>query len=233
MRNSFSLQMHPIRSSWIPLYCRHLEHVYSVSVLKKSQSLHWTGLDCTCPVRKDTVWEIFAKASLKCARKESVKITGRCRAKTRITICPFSDAFLRGIRSFYNPNPEQPLPAERSSLSPRGLTQGAPRGTSRFWSSSASASGAGQRSRIARLPSQPGNSGAHGHRTQSPACSATCPACPGSAAERSLTVSSRPHSRTRCRGSSAGNMCQARMWLHPQRYQTAGYSNEHKDSFAH
>lgn len=56
------MQMHPIRSSWIPLYRRHLEHVYAANALKKSQSLHRTGFDCTCPMRKNAVLGILAKA---------------------------------------------------------------------------------------------------------------------------------------------------------------------------
>lgn len=218
MRNSSSLQMHPIRSSWIPLYCRHLEHVYSVSVPKKSQSPHWTGSDCTCPLRKDTAREIFAKASLECAGKESVKITGRCRAEAGIPMCPFSDAFVRGMRSFQNPNPEQALPAHRSSLSPRGLAQGAPHDTCSSWSSSASGGGDGQRSRVPDIPEQ-------GDRARAPGT------------ERGRLwpragAAARPHSGTR---SSAGNarvctVCLARLRVHRH---TAGDSTERKDSLAH
>lgn len=112
-------------------------------------------------------WEIFAKAWLERAGKESVKITGGCRAKTGLPICPFSDAFLRGIRSFYTPNPEQPLPAERSSLSPRGLTQGAPHG---FGAALRQPVALGSAASLPGTPSQPG------HRTRSPAsCSAPGP----------------------------------------------------------
>lgn len=52
------MQIHPIRSSWIPLYCRHLGHVYSLRVLKKipKPALNWFWLYLSneegCRIRK-------------------------------------------------------------------------------------------------------------------------------------------------------------------------------------